>query len=78
MVEPSTQKYEVDPFVAIHVREAIKPLADEEVSLYTNPASIVQQLDDGLKRLTCHPCKSIAIDAVYEANCGHCFCRTCS
>ena len=41
MVEPSAKKYEVDPFVAIHVREAIKPLADEEVSLYTNPASVV-------------------------------------
>jgi hypothetical protein len=53
MVEMSAKRYEVDPLVPIHIREMIKPLANEDVSLYTKPSQVVSQHEHGLKRLTC-------------------------
>ena len=43
MVEMSAKRYEVDPFVPINVREMIKPVANEDVFLYTKPSQVVSQ-----------------------------------
>ena len=41
MVEAIEEKYEIDPYEPIHVKEMVKPLTKDDVSLFTKPSSVV-------------------------------------
>lgn len=79
MVDAKEQpKLEIDPFEPINVRDAIKPLADKEISLKTNPLQAVQKPQSGLEKFVCFFCNSIVVDPISDSMCGYCFCRVCA
>ncbi len=66
MVESTEAKYEIDPLEVSHLKDTIKPVRDDQISLHTKPSSSVESPKGGLDKFICYFCKSIVIDPVSE------------
>ncbi len=42
MVESTEAKYEIDPLEVIRLKDIIKPVSDDQISLHTKPSSTVE------------------------------------
>jgi hypothetical protein len=42
MVEPYQEKSEIDPYEPINVKELVKPLTKDDISIFTKPSNVVK------------------------------------